>query len=258
MNGDMTKAARVEAVAIEAAGKAMAVWPRSGTESCWTIDPAIEALVGEIVDHAVGMAGGEAVLFDVTSALTRLVPISARRLRTMRAAHLRDTAIDAAAADLVELVAGDPAADLLAIGERVDRLLRLCGPTFESDVLVTLGRRLEVSAQSLRHYHDGFMVARVGGRELAKLVPSTLPYTVLLCLAPILRAKLTTCRKQTLIVRAAKEWARHRLSDTQAAALVGELLAERPAEDETPLVVVPAWHFPSGTTRRTAAVRPAA
>lgn len=246
MNEAPIEVVSVAVAASEAAVKIKEALPKNqdGTVRR-TDDSEVLARIGEIVDEAVGRAGGDAsALLMLTNALSTLVPYGGRVLRSLRSVYCRQKAVDGTAAVLFELLAGDPAADFVEIGKRIDGLLRSCDPTFEPEVMASLGEKLQMSVREIRDFHDAYLVSVLGGAELARLVPSSLPYPVLADFAPILGAGLPPWRAQSVIVRAVEEVARRRLEGKAVAALVDEILAEEAVREVTPLPVIPAWSYP--------------
>lgn len=225
-----------------AVGKILAFLSGDGEGRAFrTSDP-----VGEAVCDAVEAAGGSAAaLFAVSESLSKRTPFSARKLRSLRNACRWDRILDEAALGLFGLLAGDPAADEVEIGKRVDQVLAPCaGPATEADILAKLAAKLQTSARRLRQYRDAYLVAQLGAAELARLVPGVLPNTALVDLALILKVDgLMPWRKKDMILKAAEEIARRGLEGKAAAAVVGAVLAEGAGRAD-PMPVIPQWNFP--------------
>lgn len=209
-----------------------------------------ESRVGGIVDQAVEEAGGDSVaLFAVTEALTKKVPIGARILRSLRNAYRQDRILDEAKLSLVYLLAGDPDADAIEIGKQVDQALGLCGVAcVASEALAKLAAKLEVTPRKLAKYRDVFLVAQLGGTELAKLTPN-FPSSVLLQFSRILKADgLMPWAKKDIIITVAGGVAKNALVGKQVATLVSHILVAGKTEA---LPIVPSWNFPPALARGT-------
>jgi len=239
----------IQLAVAEAAGKIIKLLPKDDEgKAVGTSDPEVLANVGDIVEQAVDKAGGDFhALFVVAAGLSAALPFGARRLRLLWHANRRDKSIGEAAVGILELLAGDPAADFVEIGKLVDRVLGLCGGShFESDVLSILGKMLQVSPRKLRQYKDGYLVFKLGGADLAKLVPNVCPFSALSLFSQILKADLMPWRKKDLIIKTVETIARKGLQWEKAA--VAEPLALILAEDAikaTFLPIAPAWHAPT-------------
>lgn len=210
-----------------------------------TLDPAVETMVGEAVDRAVEKAGGDSALFAVTEALAKQVPFGARRLRYLRSACRRERVLDEAALAVAELLAGDPEADGVEIGGWVDAAVRQCVEAggVAPAALDRLGGKLGVSASKLRRFRDAFLVAKLGGRELAGLFPYGCPTADLCRLVPILKGEgLVPWRKKEMVLKAAGAIARQGLRGNEATALVGRMIEAR--NEGRTMAVAPAWHRP--------------
>ncbi len=232
-------------------------------KACGTPNP--PDMVGEIVDEIVEAEGGSAAaLFAVADALTRLVPIGARKIRSLWRAFRRDRTLEEAALAICELLAGDPEAAAVDIGRLVERAARKCGEGIVATAAIEiLGGKLDISAGKLRRFRDAYLVSELGGADLARLVPYGCPPSFLTCLAPILKSGMMPWRKKDLIVKAAEAIVQRGLAGRQATALVRNMLAEGLKKTEVPAIIVPAWHLPSVSAPEThsngaAAVQPAA
>ena len=241
----------IQLAVAEAAGTIIELLPKDDEgKAIRTSNPEVLAKVGDIVGQAVDEAGGDYhTLFVVAAGLSAVLPFGARRLRLLWHASRCDKSIDEAAVKILELLAGDPAADYVEIGKRIDRAVGLCGgPVFESDVLARLAATLRVSAQSLRQYRGGYLVFKLGGANLAKLVPNVCPYPALSLFVRILKTNLMPWRKADLIVKAVESIGKKGLpwKATNVVQPLALLLAEEAVKPIT-ISVIPAWYCPNKT-----------
>jgi hypothetical protein len=243
----------------EAASKIKAILSEnSGAMAGGTQAPEVEELVGSAVDEAVLATGGDAAaLFAVSEALSALVPVGARRLRSLCTASRHSRIIEDAAVGLFELVAGDFEADAIAIGRRAWQAIELCGgPSSEADVVDRIAATLSVPAQRLRQCMDVFTVYDLCGKDLDRRLPGC-PFTKLLPLSRIAKKDgLMPWHKKRLILDVAHAISRGRHDSKRIESLINRAIAKDALKVAT-LPIVPAWHVPPALATKTDAKKAA-
>lgn len=211
-----------------------------GGEAATGGSPERSAAVGEAIDRAAALAGGDPALFRLTALLAHEVPMGARSLRSAARAYRRDKLISEASLFIFDLLAGDP--DYMPIGRKVDETIKACGGD-EATTLELLANKLEVSSRSLAEYRDAFLIAKLGGKALADLIPCGCPPSLLAPLSRILEST-PPWRQQDAVLKAAREAIRLGLRGKEVMGIVMGVIAED-AANQPAQPIVPRWNYPS-------------
>ena len=227
----------------------------SASETIRTIPPHDTYLLGQTVDEAVVAAGGTtSALFTVTEALTKMVAYGARRLRKLYRLYLRTKLIDEASVAIFPNLVGDPDASMVDIGKRVDAVVSNMHGANPIDAVKPLVARLnsvgaETSSAFLLRCRTAFLVAKLGGPELARLIPAQYPATALPALFRLTKGQLPWMGQARVLKAAKRLVKRQPQGKRQVEAIVANVLAEEARKTPTGSAVFVSWYIPPKPVR---------
>lgn len=223
-----------------------------------------EYRVGEVVNMAVSAAGGHASdELVVTEALTKVVPVGARRLRSFRRIYRRTKLIEEASVAIYEMLVGDPAADIVAIGKSVERVVTNMRGASAIDAVTPLVDRLNsvgasTSPAFMLRCRSAYLVATLGGPELAKLIPAQYPATALPALSRLTKGRLPWVAKD-LVLKAAKRIVQRQPQGKRPIEMaVADVLAKEARKVPKAPTVFVSWYIPPKPSRGSAGNPPSA